>query len=163
MLETRGPLDTFLQRERFLSMHLAPASSTDAFSPTLTSERAQACTSAEEEQQAATAGITMQRIAREGKGNAEGAEGSRVTRQPRGEKEERKGRGGQRRAEEYSLVKERAGEGKTGSEASERRQDRRRQPAITSWNVWERVGLDPKGPTTTKSRGCAPRAPLHRP
>lgn len=39
----------------------------------------------------------------------------------------------------------------TDSEASQRRQDRRRQPAITSWNVWERVGLDPKGPTTTKS------------
>lgn len=39
---------------------------------------------------------------------------------------------------------------RTSSEASQRRQDRRRQPAITSWNVWERVGLDPKGPTTTK-------------
>lgn len=44
-------------------------------------------------------------------------------------------------------AKERSG---TGSGASQRRQDRRRQPAITSWNVWERVGLDPKGPTTTK-------------
>lgn len=48
----------------------------------------------------------------------------------------------------------------TGSEASQRRQDRRRQPAITSWNVWERVGLDPKGPTTTKSPSSCPSHPF---
>lgn len=49
---------------------------------------------------------------------------------------------------------------RTGSEASQRRQDRRRQPAITSWNVWERVGLDPKGPTTTKSPSSLPSHPF---
>lgn len=62
----------------------------------------------------ATGSITMQRI-----GRAEGS--SRVTRR--------------KRAERWK------GREKTGWEASERRQDRRRQPAITSWNVWERVGL----------------------
>lgn len=55
-------------------------------------------------------------------------------------------------------AKERSG---TGSEASQRRQDRRRQPAITSWNVWERVGLDPKGPATTKS--LIPPSPIPHP
>jgi len=53
--------------------------------------------------------------------------------------------------------------GEAGSEASQRRRDRRRQPAITSWNVWERVGLDPKGPATTKSPPSRSLVPIGSP
>lgn len=92
--------------------------------------------------------ITMQRI--EGKGNAEEQRAAVLREKERS----RTGKAGmdtagkwEGRATHLGRAEERL---ETSSEASQRRQDRRRQPAITSWNVWERVGLDPKGPTTTK-------------
>lgn len=85
----------------------------------------------------------MQRIVCEGKGNGEEQRADVLREKERSGRERKRGR------EAYlGRAEERP---RTGSEASQRRRDRRRQPAITSWNVWERVGLDPKGPTTTKS------------
>lgn len=80
--------------------------------------------------------IAMQRI-------GGGAEGSSVTRRKRemgikGERERRPGRGKKR---------------------ANRRQDRRRQPAITSWNVWERVGLGSQRPEPRQT-SARPLAPL---
>lgn len=88
------------------------------------------------------------------KGQRRRAEGRHVTR----ERRIRLVKGGER---ERDLP--RKNEAETGSEASQRRQDRRRQPAITSWNVWERVGLDPKGPATTKFPFYPPTSPLFHP
>lgn len=81
-----------------------------------------------------------------GKGKSRGQACYKRKKDPSG-----KGRWGRKGDPTYlRRAKERSRTG-SGSEASQRRQDRRRQPAITSWNVWERVGLDPKGPATTKS------------
>jgi len=110
---------------------------------------------------AATAASRCKESCSRGKGQWRRAEGRRVTRKRKiwaGKKEERGWRMG--KGKERPTSEERRRDHGLGSEASQRRQDRRRQPAITSWNVWERVGLDPKGPTTTKSPSSRPFPPI---
>ncbi|KAI4480400.1 hypothetical protein M0802_014260 [Mischocyttarus mexicanus] len=86
----------------------------------------------EKKKEKKTSSITMQRIvSRRERAGAEGKACYEVEREMHDVAQRRRVKRG-----------ERGGRGRTGSqESSERRRDRRRQPAITSWNVWERVGL----------------------